>query len=1627
MVQAARGFTPQTNRFYFTSVLSNEAVLQSDFGDLPSQEGSGLLVLSKAEENRYLLLSGSTDNTVPYGDYTLDGAYLSMYVSGTTLAKSSGVPPNLSLWAVDGRYPISGGSFTFATADTYETGGQVGDKLVVFNNQYVGPHIYKTDDFSGDAAAVLKFPSLTVTSKGYHSTFKTGTTGPSFTHFILLDDWARGAGMYICNMDAATYTKYQGSFMDLFERADMIDISGVESKILRVTADNNHYYLDVSYMGEFAQDLPALKASIQLDYAQWVYVNDTSDNPAWGGALGFTVDENAGEVLTPSTNSTIFDTFKSTANYTNPYNETDTNPLVTSVTEITSDGSQSGGGQALRFYHNWGGSTHYADTTTNSLVEKYIGKANDVSPQVSMAGIYNLPMPVTYEVGHDLRGDRRTIVPEISVDMRIDKLPPTPRWAIEQSASGGTTTWGAVDQTTGLYYDNTAASFDITTTGATDAGYIDWGNDSLTTLRSVAIVFSNYKPKDTHKTLDDFLNYGMYGAYYDGNTSEGIVGGIIIRTLDIDGETDEDNAFAYATSLGTTRNIDLNAPYGTDNTQSGYDSVTTAGDVGYFGMGRFLSGTLNTPTSFGPHTIQQRPLFNSTNRGTGKQPAAGSGSEREVAIPMNTYFNMRFFIDAQATNWTGSNSLSPYRDFPRGSTPSGGVGIRCIFDTQEATGDGEAGQSPSEDLKFLDIPFPVGEVNSAVTDIPTYNFGTNSFNQPEGSIVNTRRLMYPKHMTIWVQNYRWIKGSTSNGSWFKMGDDTIYTEPTTAMETEVFVDNITLSNFTPPVYNLSAPQDNYFRGAFANTTYRSPLYTITGTQADTTVRCLTAWVSGTGYTSPGPTFAQTTASYHQVSPGNYLMFGLGDKTWLPKTSTDARYGYIHMSDFATGDWANLNQMVPALSSGAIFSVAASVTTNSINYLGYQFQGASYRTSGTGTDPITTQAGSCVVGETMVGETNMSGFALGTGANTIYSHDGFTQKGFMQIYVSGASGVYPGYTDWGNREHILASTKVTSVADMNEGLDDFSIEVQDTTIFTKNLDDEYIIYMYGEPDSTTTRLGVSTSLKLAGDTPITGNIVKFSSSVANCDSAVNALCKEEFLSQLWISPKKYWTTIIAKNDSTWATRTFGQFCLVDEVPSDSDNSQLGSTWNEWQYHYNTADEGTIGKAAVYTNTWDLRSNTTGSMLITDYDFGHGVLSGSVGGYIDSIPAVRGYFSTLNMKGMVDWMGKGKNTFTQFLKLDGYVNNKATIVTSNHATSLYHPMFIYEYLDPLPEVASLNVTPTYDLLTTGTNVYELTRENLNSVTFSWDETSDDTWYRYFIISPNGINNKYATCRIHVPLNNSPASFAERATFTATDPVSGTSLTVDSTGSSAVSYVVPYSRVNGLAGYAPHFTDTASEKIRVLGTNALLSGATTMSTVIHAIPDNSADATTHILYSAGAGGPSLGSSAGVFCALVANKLVYDQKGLSAALTGSTFIPYDGITPVNVIVLFDEDKAGPFNLNIYVNGVLEMSAAGAEPPTGTPFNDVITGSLYIGGYYNNNHPFHGKIEEFVYYDSALEVSERAGEHQYNTVDTLDITGTTNITHNARLFVFDYHNIRGNSVREVAMSNQTKWRATTL
>ena len=59
--------------------------------------------------------------------------------------------------------------------------------------------------------------------------------------------------------------------------------------------------------------------------------------------------------------------------------------------------------------------------------------------------------------------------------------------------------------------------------------------------------------------------------------------------------------------------------------------------------------------------------------------------------------------------------------------------------------------------------------------------------------------------------------------------------------------------------------------------------------------------------------------------------------------------------------------------------------------------------------------------------------------------------------------------------------------------------------------------------------------------------------------------------------------------------------------------------------------------------------------------------------------------------------------------------------------------------------------------------------------------------------------------------------------------------------------------------------------------------------------------------------------------------------------------------------------------------------------------------------------------------MAEKPGELLYNTsnLSDTDAGATANVNHNSKLFLFDYHNIRGKSRREVTSSNQFSWRAT--
>ena len=73
------------------------------------------------------------------------------------------------------------------------------------------------------------------------------------------------------------------------------------------------------------------------------------------------------------------------------------------------------------------------------------------------------------------------------------------------------------------------------------------------------------------------------------------------------------------------------------------------------------------------------------------------------------------------------------------------------------------------------------------------------------------------------------------------------------------------------------------------------------------------------------------------------------------------------------------------------------------------------------------------------------------------------------------------------------------------------------------------------------------------------------------------------------------------------------------------------------------------------------------------------------------------------------------------------------------------------------------------------------------------------------------------------------------------------------------------------------------------------------------------------------------------------------------------------------------------------------------------------------------GYVEEFIIYNKEMKVIEQPSRYVYNSVNLLDIDGTENISHTARLIVADYHNFRGSSKHDIGMSNAVSWRATTV
>jgi hypothetical protein len=1296
----------------------------------------------------------------------------------------------------------------------------------------------------------------------------------------------------------------------------------------------------------------------------------------WDTEETFSVSED--NTVTTTENNTRFGKIYSTMDLYNPFISTTSVPVLQSAVELSGDNAKSGA-NAMRMYHLWDYSPD------NKEIQKYLGRDNTLNCQTNYASLYDIPMPLTQDLSQQRLGDHRTYLPYVALDLNITKLSPGITFGVDtyktQFGTKGLI-YNDMQGSSNGYYDLDAAEFG---TGGTTAR-----NKMETFLRSVVITFSNYKPKESHTSLDDFLDYGLRNAY--GNAGglgignpECIVGGVMFTRTGIGGEDDNDNAFCYAQALPVMRSSDF-----------------TTGWTSNYGIAKAVSGSNASPWL----STNSGRLQNLFIRPTDFNNVAGD--PRTVKIPMNQYFTVKFFIDVDAKRSNTSLSRNPYSEFD-----GGGVGMRAVFELDTPQEDAPT-VSADKDLPYIDVAFPGSDTGNQ------YSFRDFII---VGGAADENKLIYPKHMTIWVQNYPWVEDDTV---YFKQGDSTLVSAGN-GTETELYVDNVQLVDFYQEIANSTATQNSSAVIQFPQgRTVTSPLTKITASPAGSPYT-LTSLNPGTGSVE----FTDMATNYTEYTPASYLAFGFDHPTNLPISGTSSsRRGYFLMNSFGTPTFSTLDQIVPDLYGGGMVSLEGrsdtGVTSDENDIYGYQFYGSSW-TSGTYDDTAT---GSTLYGVVST-QDDTDKINVTTGSNNYMASDGFTQKGNFMMSISGSTS----YDKWGKRENVVASTKIIDVPRNGNNLNSNQVVLADPDIINiYNEDEEYIIYKAGRGKGNASigiELAAIINLKLAnGIRSVEANgTVTFNKDLLESDSHINkqAMCVEENLSELYISPYKYWVTLMTKGDQDHAQRTFESATLLNNNLSGATVSTItGTTYNETAYTYDSGAQTNIGESALYDNEWNFLFDPeadTAVILTNDYGYGPYNPETKNGGEVarEGVRKQTNQYFDITQMVLEPEINEG-SSFNAMLRMpSATVVNKIFLYGDEYAGSnsrQYKPTFIFEYEDLPPTVNSFAVEPAFDLLDNDVNLYELTDANLNAVKFNWKEDADDIWYRMLIVQKEGaVPNKYANATLWVPLNEEPSNLTTAPTYSWYNPKADTS------GSALVGTKLR-AHVDGIQGYAPFISGnsygTGSNGASVTidhSDNVGLKDMSEYTLVAHVTFDSTMDGSACVIATQN-GAPDywkLTKNGG-------NNITY-KHDTGAEITGTSFIPCDGKTATSIIVTYKNDSEDGPDLQLYVNGRLE----GYTADTGGPLaltSDIELGAWSFGGVGGY---FRGRIEEFILYDKKYYVPEDGDEFILNTADLDDVSSSRQNTWSARLFLYDYHNIRGKTPRQVTSTDNVSWRTTTI
>ena len=1661
------------NRYYRKQVVDDNINLKPTFKDLPVDSDT-TFKLQNGTDTTFTVMSGSVPTETTYGAGTLVGGFLSLYNDAVDTTSNRSVP-EISAYLMSKDVTLKEGGFSLAHSSGSTSNDEVGQLVSVYASTANPDRTYLTEEFEGDAE---DFESITRSIGSAVYSLKNPTINfPEFMFVLQLE------GLCVVSDE-----DLRRAWTHVAVRTGKVAGVGVRSNISATGA--TELAIAPSVRLDIKQDIRTQTwrfsadgiASSQLDplFKKEYSIKKTRGLFKYTDETATTVDLDANPSATKG--NTIFDDFYATRDFSNPYVSTTTDPVISSTIELSTEKAKNGG-QSLRMYHLW---DYAAD---NPKIQNQISVSGNLNPQMMRTSLYNIPYPISYEIGNStvsaddslqVYGSLKSIVPEIKLAMNITKLGPNVPLNIKSGSN----------------YTGARALTDLNNfnyTGATGPGTTreKFSNKEATFLRSIVVTFSNYKPQTKHTTLDKFLKHGLDNFYGEGTgikgSNERIVGGVVFTRFGIDGKSDTgegENCYAYPLPVQRAGQV----PVATSFTNLSGGMMEAKGKSDLAQLDAMIWGVPNTdPDNFSSAT---------TIRG--------------VQLPMNSFFNARFFIDVDQYNTTGSIANNVYSGTQSYSDKEfRGSVMRVIFETDSEDGeeDGEL-QNPSlQDLPFLDIPFPQDAGSSK------YNF--NYF------IDQGKPEYYPKHMTIWVQNYPWVAGNSGSTADFFYGDEIVQSDGA-AKEVELFVDSVELRNFGPQVENLSAGNQNGIlnfkpinhlspinvslsgtagspstfkkswvgsrqlnraatcqildagsgtgtvvkildtstTGAGKLTTYdlqnRGPVTVVgTGVPGSTTIASITdaqtfvLSAAATAATTVGLTFTSSgtlepsvnRAEYYQYNSGYNVLLGFDDKGYLPTSAsshaTDMS-GFLLLNDFTTNNYTSMiaNPLTPTkmgatnpARGGAIISQTNTLNTGYNQYLGTALTATPYFVTG-GSD-LSTISGTAFNVD-VAGNPVGNSISLGGSTNNFMSADQFTQKGFMFASVSGTSAEgNPAESAWGRRENPMCSAKIVNIpvlanadADDTNDLSLNQIVVDNTSIFNQNNPNErYIIYRAGYFNYAAF---FKDDLKLQSDLPVMNNVVSFTEDLSFADDGLTPLLTESNLSELYISPWKYWITMMFDTPPSTIPRTYGPMCMVQETPSSGSLSVLsGSTFNEYTYTYDVADVASRGASSTYQRLWNLTPSQDNQTLVLDKDFGFGTYDPEedTGGQVFKAPA---FYKNYNMYSLTDYIQTvrpaAEETVPLLLSLSNNLisDYSATFFSDDYTTdTTKKPTLYWEYEDTPPVITNLTVQPAYNLLDKNATLYDLTTENLNAVKFTWEENeNDDVWYRMLLVDKEPIKDKYHGCVTWVPLNESVTDLSATPTYTVHNPSASTS------GACTVGSDIK-AVIEGQGGFAPKFTNTTTNgEIKVpVGTNAGLKDLDDFTLVLH-VTFSAADKDSSVIVCGQTTDVTSSHTTGFHLTKgTDNKL--DVKLVSTTLSANTPVICDGVTPTIIILTRKKDPVGPHRSKLYVNGVLE--AVKASPSSNVTDNTdfVIGGPRVATGTINTTT---GLIEEVLIYNKCYNVVSTSNEYIYNTADTEELDSTdTNYTNSALLVVADYHNFRGTSKSTIGMSSPTTWRTTTV